>query len=1590
MPPRRSTRSSSRLSVEPENQPPPQSSAPPSKRKRSSGDNTDNEQHEKEVKPPLRTTRRSSSSKPPPPATTSRTSSRSKSVLRKVQGSDDEDDDGEPSHPTKKKSRPSRELEDVHEEDEEDVNPIIRPRTRRAAAISTASPANGRASKDQITPDTDDDEDGTEEQVPVKPISRPHSSGQNASMKPPTSRRGGRPSRSTVVSVKAEPPDESSLGNIDDDGGEEDEIPTASKRRTTKPSSRKVKSLTPPRSAEDEDAMPDSHLDEKAKAVSQTSNGEPVLPAEVSTPVPSPKKLPPTTSLAHEEEKSLLDDLPISPVKTRHAPPPVEEPKGPYPRLVIHKLVLVDFKSYAGRQEIGPFHKSFSAIVGPNGSGKSNTIDALLFVFGYRATKMRQGKLSELIHNSAEHPDLQECSVEVHFREIIDLPGPDAFTVVPNSTLAVTRTAYKNNTSKYTINGRASNYKEVQTLLKGRGIDLDHNRFLILQGEVESIAQMKPKAPSEHEDGLLEYLEDIVGTSQYKEPIETALVEMERLTEDRTEKLSRLRLVEREKNALEKEKREAENYLRLQNDHVRAQSTLYQFYIWRCLVNEKEAKQEIAQIEKELTDERERNKDDIAHLESLEKHYTERVQIYEEVKAAAAEALKEMAAYEKQEVGLEEKRKHTNSKAKKLKKSLQDDESARSDALRSIQDNTAKMKNEKKKADQYEEELQQEEKVLEGIRDNKTQVFHDQIEQKQKELQPWKAKINQKQAEVDVKTSERDMLVKKAEAVKQASAEAQEALETVKSDQKAKLGELDNLKDRKQSLQQEMIAVKQRVQDLTTRVNQHRAQASSTRQRVEEAKASQAASTSQNKVLDSLTRLRNSGRVSGFHGRLGSLGTIPDKYDVAITTACGSLNNMVVDTVQQGQACIEYLRKQNVGRANFLVLEKIDETNGMKTIQTPENVPRLFDLVKPKEPRFAHTFYKALRDTLVAQDLAQANRIAFGARRWRVVTLAGELIDSSGTMSGGGGKPRGGGMSSKLAADAVLPDVLRKYEQDSEAATAQLTVVMEELRVAESELEAVGKSGPQINLEIDKVNLDIQNAGKRVIEAEKRVRDLKTQSKPDAGNLSRIALLEREIATAQSELERLQSHSSTIEEAIKALEKKILDIGGSRLLAQKSKVDGLKLHINIANEEITKAEVAMAKAEKDSVKFEGNVASNRKSLKDVETELEKLSESLQEVKDYVADIRAKVEAAQAEVENSKDDLENLKAELDEKTEEIQAFRAKEVELTQKLNDKKTELKDNRSTMDRAQAEHDKLRLEDVDDEDDEEDEGGNGQDRPASSDKRGKGENNVAPIVKTEGEDLEPAKKARQPHKTPSNELHIYSAAELSRLNQRELLADVQLLDEQLKRSKPNTAVLKEYQKREEEFLRRAKDLDETTALRDAEKQKYDSLRKQRLDEFMAGFNTISLKLKEMYQMITLGGNAELELVDSMDPFSEGIIFSVMPPKKSWRNISNLSGGEKTLSSLALVFALHVFKPTPLYFMDEIDAALDFRNVSIVANYIKDRTKNAQFIIISLRNDMFELSHRLIGIYKTSNQTKSVSIDNRSLHAPPPTSTSTQ
>jgi len=141
----------------------------------------------------------------------------------------------------------------------------------------------------------------------------------------------------------------------------------------------------------------------------------------------------------------------------------------------------------------------------------------------------------------------------------------------------------------------------------------------------------------------------------------------------------------------------------------------------------------------------------------------------------------------------------------------------------------------------------------------------------------------------------------------------------------------------------------------------------------------------------------------------------------------------------------------------------------------------------------------------------------------------------------------------------------------------------------------------------------------------------------------------------------------------------------------------------------------------------------------------------------------------------------------------------------------------------------------------------------------------------------------------------IEDEAELRDICKRADSIDVQIqaITERISKITPNLRVLEEFRQLEGRLEVLQAELADLDASRQVARDSFEGLRQRRHEEFMAGFRSISMRLKEMYQLITMGGNAELELVDSLDPFAEGILFSVMPPKKSWKPISNLSGGEK-------------------------------------------------------------------------------------------------
>lgn len=916
-------------------------------------------------------------------------------------------------------------------------------------------------------------------------------------------------------------------------------------------------------------------------------------------------------------------------IKSRNvAPPEPQEPEGPKTRLMMTTLVLTNFKSYAGQQIVGPFHASFSSVVGPNGSGKSNVIDALLFVFGFRASKMRQGKISALIHNSVDHPDLPYCEVEVHFQEVVDLPTGQ-HEIVPDSQLIISRKAFKNNTSKYYMNGKESSFNTVGAFLRDRGVDLDHKRFLILQGEVESISQMKSKAANEHEDGLLEYLEDIIGTSKYKTPIDEAANELESLNDVCVEKNNRVQHVEKEKAGLEDKKNKALSYIRDENDMAEKQSALYQIYINECLDNIRVTEEAILQMQELLNLELEKHEGNQSGIKDIEKAYKRGLKEYESMEKEVQSLTKEMTKYDKESVKFDEKKKFLVGKQKKLEKSMHSTRLAASECQSLVEKHTDDIEKKTAETNELEKEMKVEEEELSTIRDGlkgKTQGLSDKITAKQRSLEPWDEKINQKQSAVAVAQSELDILRERSNAGTVLLEEAQSKVSSIEETLAAKQDDLEEHKSQRATLEEEVAKLKSDLKKYSQREPEVRTHVSSARQKADEARASLQSTQNRGSVLTGLMRLKESGRIDGFHGRLGNLGTIDEKYDVAISTACPALENMVVESVEVGQQCIDYLRKNNLGRANFILLDRLPRRD-MSSIYTPESVPRLFDLVKPKDPKFAPAFYSVMQNTLVAKDLEHANRIAYGARRWRVVTLDGQLIDVSGTMSGGGTRVARGGMSSKQVADTSREQVA-KLEENLEETEKKFLVFQEKQRNIEAMMREKTEEIPRVDTKIQKITLEIESASRALTDAQRRVKELGVEHKPSKGDAGQAAALEKQIASLEEEIEGLREQRGGIEEEIQTLQDKIMEVGGVRLRSQKAKVDGLKEQIGLLADEISNAEVEKSKNEKQIAKHQKSRADAEKELEQVSEGLEKLEADVENQTNDASGWRQRVEDAQ--------------------------------------------------------------------------------------------------------------------------------------------------------------------------------------------------------------------------------------------------------------------------------------------------------------------------------------------------------------------------
>ncbi|XP_015924685.1 structural maintenance of chromosomes protein 4 isoform X2 [Parasteatoda tepidariorum] len=1214
-----------------------------------------------------------------------------------------------------------------------------------------------------------------------------------------------------------------------------------------------------------------------------------------------------------------LDDVTIPP-----APTPALTVDATKERLIITDLLVRDFKSYAGSHTLGPFNKNFSCIVGPNGSGKSNVIDALLFVFGYRAQRIRSKKVSVLIHKSDKFTDLTSCSVTVNFAMIKD-QGDDCI-VLPDSKFCVTRTGHKDNSSTYEINGRRAQYKDVANLLKSYGIDLEYNRFMILQGEIELISMMKPKGVTDQDTGMLEYIEDIIGSNRFIKPIQHFNEKMEAANEKRLEMLNNLKIIEKERADAEKPRNKALEYLELANN-----LTLMQNSVLQAEIKASTEAGEILSDKKnglvQKTNELSTSLNEVEDIKNLKENDLEKiVREYENCLKTVEEHQVQFTKLEHTDAACRENLKNNKDKLKKLAKNLETEELKISKLKKqpeTLKGEISELEEKKKKIEAT--KAVEEDKLTElmGSMKDEIQGFQEEKDSLEKELVQLKDTVNQKKSELDLAQSELDLCLsserKEIEKLESMQTDYDKVTSLIQDEDRA----IKKANERLPEVQCKLKSAKVELVEKEKNENTLNEELKHLRIKLDETTNSLSSSQNRSTLTKAFLDEKKKGRLTGVYGRLGDLGAIDPKYDIAISTACGPLDNIVTDTIDTAQDCVEYLKQNNLGYTTFIALDKmkIYEPHTKEKMSTPENVPRLFDLITVKDKNILPAFYYALGNTLVAKDLEQATRVGLqGDTRHRVVTLKGELVDVSGTMSGGGGKVLKGRMGQCIV-ENVSQEEVDQLNKEINSIVSKLADIKRTKKELGELVEQATKEIGTLQLSIKKSQMNYDGYIDQEKSLKHQISDQEKNIVAAAPDKKLVKKLEKEIAQHQENYAKATSTASVVENKVKSIQDQILAVTKGKYGAAQKKIDSLAKEIASITQNITKNSALLKNSDKNLKKAEEKIASLKEEIEKCDKAKESLKEELKTLETKGAEVTQKKSVAEEALREQEELKMKVSVEIKSLTKAVTQVKSEILDLKNQVKLTDIEIKTNEGRIKGFKSQLSKLELQQIEDE---------------------------------------------------STELPVLTSEELDEVNVNKMNYKIGELQSRVKEMNPDLRAIEEFKKKEEMYRAKLKDLEMAVAERDHFRQHYETLRKFRMQEFMRGFNIITLKVKELYQMMTLGGDAELELVDSLDPFSEGIEYSVRPLRKSWKMIRNLSGGEKTLSSLSLVFALHYYRTTPFFVMDEIDAALDFRNVSIIGSYIKDRTKNAQFIVISLRENMFLLADHLVGIYKTNNRTKNV------------------
>ncbi|MDD4127308.1 MAG: chromosome segregation protein SMC [Methanomicrobium sp.] len=1129
--------------------------------------------------------------------------------------------------------------------------------------------------------------------------------------------------------------------------------------------------------------------------------------------------------------------------------------------MYITELEIDNFKSFGKKTKI-PFFEGFTVVSGPNGSGKSNIIDSILFCLALSSARgLRAEKLTDLI-NLNTNKSTAEVSI--------------TFSDGTKIRRRIKRTPHGYYSYNY-IDDRACKQSDVIEYLSKFGIKAEGYN-VVMQGDITQITEMS-------DTERRKIIDEIAGVAEFDKKKEQSLSELE-VVRERIER-EELLLAELQKRIceLETEKEQAVKYMELSEKLDYFKSCLSAAKLKECeleleglssLENEQAVKLEALfaqrnEVESVIAGLKEKVK--TLETEINEKSGTEYLSLLSEIESARGKISLSKQTIEKllqaketkketiQRIFLDSKR--AEARISEFTDKIRDLSIDRSNLNMELSGALAELENVKKVLDEKST-------AVEGAREKLFSLINSLEDKKNKRSDILR---------------DQDVLIEKSRMRTEEKERIESRISQIDSEIDEKIGQVNEHKKLVESLSAEKSVIESELSKTEGKLFENRSaiekikgELKSKERELMRLEAQQHASGGPGgREMEAILGM------DGVYGTVGQIGKAPSEYATALNIAAGGrIRNVVCESDKVAADGIRYLKDNRLGRATFLPLNKL-RAQDLPPLNNKNVIDYAVNLLD-YDPLYDVVFRYIFGATVVVKDLDTA-RTMMG--QYRMVTLAGDLVEKAGAMTGGSVQKKMAGFG--VSAD----DEIEQIRMAMSGLSHEESIISDAISRYTADVDEKRGRRKEIDDQISRFNFILEENARRLSELENEkeailVRRGEMAEEVKSGS-EKLSLLEESLSLIGREISALSSESDK-------LKKELSDTGIPELSEQ--------------------YEVLRKKTEDDE-----------RRLKNKDYDIEDSQRERNHYKKRLDEMKGERETVESEIKASDDEISLSQGIIAENEEIITDLEKKRISFSDELNE--------------LQKKRDLLNEEIF------------------GKEKR---------IIEIDGE----SERVRLSTTSLTERKGVLlSQMELLREEAGDVVTNMSLseIEEGIEKSEKgmkkigavNMLAIEEYEKTSARVSERTAKKDVLSNERATLLERIESYEKMKFETFMEAFKAIDANFRKIFAKLT-EGSGELVLENEEDPFRGGMTFAVQPRDKKVHLLSSLSGGEKSLTTLAFIFSIQQYMPAPFYALDEVDMMLDGSNVERVSNMISELSANAQTICVSLRRPTIERSDRIIGV----------------------------